>query len=190
VSSEDWDREAETFDDEPDHGLADPVTRRAWRDLLLGVLPPAPARVADLGCGTGTLARLLVDAGYTVDGLDFSPAMIARARAKVPEAAFIVGDASSPGLDRAAYDVVLDRHVLWALPEPEAAFGRWVDLLKPGGVVVLVEGRWHTDAGLTAAECERIVRTVRSDAEVRQLSEAVYWGQEITDERYLVVSRA
>ena len=190
MRSEDWDREAATFDDEPDHGLADPVTRRAWRDLLLDVLPAAPARVADLGCGTGTLARLLVDEGYHVDGLDFSPEMVVRARAKVPEATFVVGDASEPGLDRAAYDVVLDRHVLWALPQPETAFARWVELLKPAGVVALVEGRWHTAAGLTAAECERIVRTVRSDATVRHLPEAVYWGQEITDERYLVVSRA
>jgi SAM-dependent methyltransferase len=189
MSSEEWDREAATFDDEPDHGLADPVTREAWRELLTGVLPSAPGRVVDLGCGTGTLSRLLVDEGYRVDGLDFSPEMVARARAKVPEATFVVGDASDPGLERAAYDVVLDRHVLWALPDPEAAFARWVELLKPGGVVVLVEGRWHTDAGLTAAECERIVRTVRSEVTVRHLPETVYWGTKISDERYLVVSR-
>ncbi|GAB2867595.1 hypothetical protein GCM10027026_17010 [Myroides odoratimimus subsp. xuanwuensis] len=79
-----WDREALTFDDEADHGLADPATRAAWRDLLLGVLPAAPARIADLGCGTGTLTRLLVDEGYDVDGVDFSPEMIRRARAKGP----------------------------------------------------------------------------------------------------------
>ena len=183
-----WDREAATYDDEPDHGLADPATRQAWRDLLLDVLPPAPARVADLGCGTGTLSRLLVDAGYAVDGLDWSEEMVARARAKVPEATFTVGDASEPSLEPGAYDAVLDRHVLWAMPDPEAAFARWVDLLKPAGLVVLVEGFWHTGAGLTAAECERIVRTVRDDATVRQLPESVYWGKDITDERYLLVT--
>ena len=135
-----WDAEADTFDDEPDHGLADPQTRAAWRDLLLGVLPPTPARIADLGCGTGTLSGLLVDEGYSVDGLDFSPEMIQRARRKVPESTFVVGDASAPDLEPASYDVVLSRHVLWALPDPVAAFARWVDLLKPGGSVVLVEG--------------------------------------------------
>jgi SAM-dependent methyltransferase len=189
MTGTDWDREAATFDDEPDHGLADPVTRQAWRDLLLDVLPMAPVRVADLGCGTGTLARLLTDEGYQVEGLDLSPEMVARARAKVPEARFEVGDAADPGLDHAAYDVVLSRHVLWALPDPEAAFSRWVDLLRPGGVVVLVEGRWQTGAGLTAEECERIVRTVRNDATVRHLPEAVYWGKDVADERYLLVSR-
>ena len=29
-----WDAEAESFDEEPDHGLADPACRAAWRDLL------------------------------------------------------------------------------------------------------------------------------------------------------------
>ena len=77
-----WDAEALTFDEAPDHGLADPETRAAWRDLLLAHLPPAPARVADLGCGTGTLSVLLADEGYDVHGVDLSPEMIDRARAK------------------------------------------------------------------------------------------------------------
>jgi SAM-dependent methyltransferase len=85
MTQEQWDIEAASFDDEPDHGLADPRTRAAWRDLLLGALPPVPARVADLGCGAGTLTRLLTDEGYAVDGVDLSPEMIRRARAKVPE---------------------------------------------------------------------------------------------------------
>jgi SAM-dependent methyltransferase len=188
VTSDLWDREALTFDDEPDHGLADATTRAAWRELLLGVLPGPPARVADLGCGTGTLSRLLVDEGYTVDGLDVSPEMVRRAREKVPEATFVVGDAADPALERAAYDVVLCRHVLWALPDPVEAFGRWVDLLAPGGHVVLVEGSWSTGAGLTAVEAERIVRTRRTHVEVRHLPEEIYWGKRISDERYLLVS--
>ncbi len=60
--------------------------RDAWRALLLGVLPPAPAAVADLGCGTGTLAVLLAEHGYAVDALDFSPAMVRLAEAKVDAA--------------------------------------------------------------------------------------------------------
>ena len=40
-------------------------------------------RVADLGCGTATLSLLLAEAGYGVDGVDFSPAMVELARAKV-----------------------------------------------------------------------------------------------------------
>lgn len=188
MTKELWDREAESFDAEPDHGLADAATRAAWRQLLLSVLPAAPARVADLGCGTGTLTRLLVDNGYVVDGLDFSSAMLERARAKVPEATFILGDAADPGFEQGSFDTVLCRHVLWALPDPEAVIARWVRLLKPDGVIVLVEGRWHTGGGLTANDAERIVRTARTSVEVLHLSDSVYWGKQITDERYLLVS--
>lgn len=92
------------FDEEPDHGLANPDTRAAWRELLLGVLPPAPARIADLGCGTGTLTRLLTDEGNAVDGIDFSPEMIRKAWAKVPEAKFVVGDAVEPALAPRGYE--------------------------------------------------------------------------------------
>lgn len=190
MGSQEWDREAATFDDEPDHGLLDAGTRAAWRDLLLRVLPLPPARIADLGCGTGTLTRLLTEEGYTVDGLDFSPQMIARARSKVPDATFVVGDAADPNLEHGAYDVVLCRHVLWALPDPAAAMARWVDLLAPLGSLVLVEGSWGTGAGLTAAESQRIVLTARREVSVRHLPESAYWGKEIDDERYLLVSRA
>ncbi len=185
-----WDREALTFDDEPDHGLADADTRAAWRELLVAELPAVPARIADLGCGTGTLTRLLFDEGYTVDGVDFSPKMIARARRKVPEAAIVVGDAADPPLETDAYDAVLSRHVLWALPDPVAALARWVGLLAPDGILLLVEGRWGSGAGLTAADAEAIVRTARIDVMVRHLPESVYWGKNIDDERYLLVSRA
>lgn len=84
---------------------------------------------------------------------------------------------------------MLSRHVLWALAEPEHVLVRWVDLLKPGGVVVLVEGSWDTGAGLTAAKAERIVRQCRSEVTIRHLAETVYWGRVTHDERYLLTSQ-
>jgi SAM-dependent methyltransferase len=44
--------------------------------------------VIDLGCGSGIWARILNDAGYDVLGIDYSAAMIALARTKVPRATF------------------------------------------------------------------------------------------------------
>ena len=186
-----WDAEAEAFDEAADHGLRDPAVRAAWRSLLVSLVPAPPARVADLGCGTGTLSLLLADEGHAVDGVDFSPAMVARALAKGEgrrDVRFVVGDAAAPALDRAAYDVVLCRHVLWALPDPTAALRRWVDLLAPGGRLVLVEGRWFNGAGLSAAETVRLVEATGRPAELTLLSEPAYWGREITDERYVVRS--
>ncbi len=160
--------------------------RAAWRDLLRDLLPPAPARVADLGCGTGTLSKLLTEEGYDVTGVDFSPEMILRARAKAPGVEFVEADAAAPPLDPAAYDVVLSRHVLWAMPDPAAALARWQDLLAPGGRLVLVEGSWSTGAGLTGAETVALVEGLGRPATLRPLPEARYWGREVSDERYAV----
>ena len=187
-----WDEQAATFDEEADHGLRGPVVRRAWAELLLPLLPPAPARVADLGCGTGSLSVLLAGAGHEVHGVDLSPQMVGLARGKAAAAGlpvrFSTADAARPPLAPGSVDVVLARHVLWALPDPVAVLETWVGLLAPGGVLLLVEGHWSTGAGLTARDCEALVRRHRRDAEVRLLPDPALWGREITDERYLVVS--
>ena len=186
-----WDNEAATFDDAADHGLHDESVRAAWRELLLARLPATPARVADLGCGTGTLSLLLADEGYAVDGVDFSPEMVRRAQAKAGSRAdvrFVVADAAAPPLQPSTYDVVLCRHVLWAMPDPEAALRTWADVLAPGGRLVLVEGRWFNDAGLSSADSVALLAAVGRAAEVTPLPDARYWGRQIDDERYLVVS--
>ncbi|MEV5720857.1 class I SAM-dependent methyltransferase [Amycolatopsis mediterranei] len=187
-----WDAEAATFDEQPDHGLRDPVVRAAWAELLLPLLPPAPAGVADLGCGTGSLTLLLAEAGHEVCGVDLSERMLDAARAKTAglQVELRLGDAADPPCPDHSFDVVLVRHVLWAMPDPAAAVGRWVRLLRPGGLLLLVEGRWSTGAGLTAAECRELVRARREEATVRQLTDPALWGAAIEDERYLVVSRS
>jgi ubiquinone/menaquinone biosynthesis C-methylase UbiE len=193
TSDETWDAAAADFDTEPDHGLLDPVVRAAWRALLLSVLPPAPARIADLGSGTGSVSVLLAEAGYDVTGLDFSAAMVAAARAKAvtagAEAGFVVGDASDPQLPGGDFDVVLCRHVLWALPHRDAALDRWIQLLAPEGRLILVEGHWSTGAGLTSEELTSTLLRRREQAVVTRLDDPRLWGGEITDERYVVVSR-
>ena len=195
-TAESWDAEAPTFDEAADHGLRDPAVRAAWRSLLLEHLPAAPARVADLGCGTGTLSVLLAESGYQVDGLDLSPAMVALAEGKAAgrdlgsAVTFRVGDAAAPDLTPGAYDVVLSRHVLWAMPDPAAALGRWVDLLGAGGRLLLVEGSWSTGAGLSAARTRSLVEGSGRTCAVLPLSDQCYWGRPIEDERHLVHSPA
>jgi ubiquinone/menaquinone biosynthesis C-methylase UbiE len=192
VTADDWDDLAATFDEAADHGLRDPVVREAWRRLLLPELPPAPALVADLGCGTGSLSYLLAEEGHQVRGIDLAPRMVEAARAKAVRAgvdiSFQVGDAAAPPWPDASVDVVLARHVLWALGDPDAAVARWARLLRPGGRLVLVEGRWHTGEGLTAEQARTIVERHRRKARVRQLPDPDLWGGAISDERYLLVS--
>jgi len=192
-ASEYWDDQAAVFDEAPDHGLSAPAVRDAWAGLLLPLLPPAPARVVDLGCGTGTLTVLMAQAGHLVSGLDVSPRMVAVVREKIAtaglEAGVVVGDASFPPWQPGTFDVVLTRHVLWAMPDPEAALATWIDLLAPGGRLILIEGRWSTGVGLASADVAELVLRHRREAEVTILDDAALWGAPITDERYVISSR-
>lgn len=188
-----WDGQAAAFDDEVDHGLRTPAARAAWTELLSSLLPPPPASVVDLGCGTGTLSVLLADGGYSVRGVDLSPRMVEAAELKARAAGvsveFIQADAAHPPYQPASADVVLARHVLWALPDPAVVLSRWVRLLKPTGRLVLVEGHWSTGAGLSAADCEALVLLHRREAVVRCLDQqTALWGEPVDDERYVLLS--
>ena len=187
-----WDAEAATFDQEPDHGLTEPATREAWWRLLSAVLPPPPAQVADLGSGTGSISVLLAQRGYSVSGVDVSPRMVERATAKAALSGvtipFAVGDAGDPDLTPGEFDVVLARHVVWTLREPATALRRWVALLAPHGRLVLVEGVWFNGAGISAADLTDLVRPIVKTVEVTPLPDSRLWGREIEDDRYLLLA--
>ncbi|MBO0515984.1 class I SAM-dependent methyltransferase, partial [Streptomyces beijiangensis] len=139
-----WDAEAATFDEEPDHGLRDAGVRAAWAVRLKGWLPGEPSDVLDLGCGTGSLALLAAEQGHRVTGVDLSPEMAELARVKLAGtgAEVLVGDAARPPVGERRFDVVLARHVVWTLGDPAEVLGHWRSLLRPGGRLVLVEGVW------------------------------------------------
>lgn len=188
-----WDSAAATFDNEPDHGLRDPAVRRAWRDLLLPWLPPAPAPLLDIGCGTGSLTLLLAQLGYQMTGIDFAPAMVAQAQAKAQAAGhaipFYVMDAAQPHLPAQHFALILCRHLLWALPEPDLVLQRWTELLLPGGRLLLIEGYWHTGGGLHAEAVVAALPSAIVNVVVQPLSaQSELWGSAVTDERYLVAA--
>lgn len=140
-----WNCEAATFDEAPDHGLRDPLVREHWRGLLRRLIP-TPGRVLDIGCGTGSLSLLLAEAGSNVTGIDFAAAMIDQANAKASQANleinFHIGDAAQPGFETASFDVILGRHILWAIPgiSSDVVLQCWAQLLQPGGRLVMIEG--------------------------------------------------
>ena len=135
---------------------------------------------------------LLAEAGHVVSGVDVAPSMVAAARAKAASAGvaaeFVVGDASAPPWAPGTFDVVLSRHVLWAMPDPGEALATWTALLRPGGRLLLVEGRWSTGGGLSAAAVRDLVLQHRGEADVVPLDDPALWGRPITDERYLLAS--
>ncbi|WP_371658889.1 class I SAM-dependent methyltransferase [Streptomyces sp. NBC_00280] len=194
MTDTDWDAEAATFDDEPDHGLRDPLVREAWAARLRSWLPDRPADVLDLGCGTGSLSLLASEQGHRVTGVDSSAAMVEHARSKLAgrAAVFLVGDAAAPPVGEERFDVVLVRHVLWTLPDPARVLRHWQGLLRAGGRLVLVEGVWGTvsPAGIPADTLTALLAPLVADVRVERLSgDARLWGREVEDERYAVLAR-
>jgi 2-polyprenyl-3-methyl-5-hydroxy-6-metoxy-1,4-benzoquinol methylase len=188
-----WDRAAASFDDEPDHGLHPAHVLQAWTELLRAWLPAPEAAVLDVGCGTGSLSLVLAGLGHQVVGIDFSPAMIARAQAKANAAGqaieFHVMDAAAPALLPASFEALVSRHLLWALPDPAQALGRWASLLKPGGRLILIEGYWSTGAGLHAAGIAATLPVSVATVSIQNLSDRPdLWGKPVTDERYAVIA--
>jgi SAM-dependent methyltransferase len=138
-----WDADSHTYDEAKSHAISDPLEAAAWRQVLRDALPDAPAKVLDAGAGTGALSLLAAELGHEVTALDLSSGMLARAQDKAKERGledrltFIVGSATEP--PEGPFDVVMERHVLWTLPDPVLALERWRQVAAR---LLLLEGVW------------------------------------------------
>jgi SAM-dependent methyltransferase len=109
---------------------------RTW-DVLTRVLPPAPARIVDVGGATGVYARPLAEAGYTVQVIDPVPEHVTAAAA-LPGVTAVLGDARHLPGPEASADAVLLFGPLYHLPERADRILAWREaarVVRPGGVV-------------------------------------------------------
>jgi SAM-dependent methyltransferase len=123
---------------------------------------PVGAQVLDAGCGPGLVCDVLLQAGCLVTGVDLSAEMIDRARNRCAafgnRASFArrsVFDAALAG----PFDAAISRLVLHHTPDAAAFVHRLVELVRPGGVVIVCDhttdpdparAAWHQDI-----ECAR-----------------------------------
>lgn len=145
-----WTERAPSYDDHQQRPERRDLDVAAWSEIWSGALPPAPARVLDVGTGSGHVAFLLASLGHDVTGIDLSDGMLAIARERAASLGagaprFEVGDAVAPGLEPSSYDAVVARYVMWTLRDPAAAAARWLELVRPGGVVAMVDSTWFPD---------------------------------------------
>lgn len=108
-------------------------------------------RVLDVGCGTGVLLGALARTHpqLTLVGLDASPQMLDRARARTGSATSLdLGSAADLPYEDGAFDVVVSTSVLHTVPGPLAPIiGEWRRVLAPEGALVITDWRashWGT----------------------------------------------
>ena len=128
---------------------ADAGQQAMLEDYLADLALPDGARVLEVGCGTGAVARTLaVRPGMgEVVGLDPSPVFVQRARqiaAGVEDLSYVVGGGTALPFDDGAFDAVVFHTVLSHIPEAGAALAEAARVTAAGGALAAFDGDYAT----------------------------------------------
>lgn len=107
--------------------------------------------MVDVATGTGLVLRAIAERHpqARLVGVDLSAAMLAVARAALPQAHLLQADAAALPVAGGAADLVTCVTALHLLAEPALAFDEWARVLRPGGR--LVTATFAADTAHTAA---------------------------------------
>lgn len=107
--------------------------------LLAYLNPKRQESILDLGCGTGDLTKEIFLSGADVTGVDSSAEMIATAKSKFPELAFLQMDARELKFDK-QFDAIFSNAVFHWIPEKEMVIQNMHSLLKENGRIAIEFG--------------------------------------------------
>jgi demethylmenaquinone methyltransferase/2-methoxy-6-polyprenyl-1,4-benzoquinol methylase len=112
---------------------------RRWRRATVAAVVRPGDRVLDAACGTGDLALAARDAGGRVTGLDFSPAMLERARRKDAAIEWVQGDALALPFADGSFDAATVGFGVRNLDDLAAGLRELRRVLRPGGRLGVLE---------------------------------------------------
>lgn len=111
--------------------------QRRFSDALIAKIPSHVKRVLDVGCGTGSLAELLVQAGYQVESLAPSPGLTSFARKRLGERVRVHTLRFQEFRAETKFDLVLFSESFQYVYPAETALRCCLAALKPGGHVLI-----------------------------------------------------
>lgn len=94
------------------------------------------SRILDVGCGNGSLARLIADVGFEVSGVDWDPKAVELASERVPEGFFTVARFNDEP-PASSFDAAVSTEVIEHLFDPNELLSFAYKALRPGGVLVI-----------------------------------------------------
>jgi len=112
---------------------------RRWRRLTVEAAVQPGDRVLDACCGTGDLAVAAERAGGVVTGLDFSPAMLERARRKSATVEWVEGDLLALPFEDGTFDAATVGFGVRNVADLDAAIAELQRVLRPGGRLAILE---------------------------------------------------
>jgi ubiquinone/menaquinone biosynthesis C-methylase UbiE len=142
-----WNGRAQDYDKNVRQVIYSNREREAWQKIFVQALSNEHLKILDVGTGPGIVANLLVDLGHDVIGVDVSDGMLRQAmdnsEALHHSLEFVQGDGERLPFESGTFDAVVNRYVLWTLPDPKRALVEWKRVLKPGGRLVVIDGTWY-----------------------------------------------
>ena len=128
---------------------ADPQQRAMLKAYLSELHLPSAAIALDVGCGTGSVSRVLAEMPGVreVVGIDPSPIFVDKARelAKdLPQLCFQNGDGQALPFANASFDLVVFHTTLCHLPDPEQALREAHRVLRADGWLAVFDGDYMT----------------------------------------------
>lgn len=142
-----WNKGADGYNKSVRRSLHSKRGKKAWQEIFTEALGKEKLRILDVGTGPGIVAFLLTELGHDVTGVDLSEEMLRNAMENTANfnlpVEFRHGDAENLPFEDESFDAVVNRAVLWTLPNPDKAIAAWKRVLKPGGKVVIVDGNWY-----------------------------------------------
>jgi ubiquinone/menaquinone biosynthesis C-methylase UbiE len=126
---------------------SDPQQRAMLHDYLSAIELSSPARALDIGCGTGSVTRQLLDVpGLTeVVGIDPSPVFIGRARNEGAEGlSFVTGDGRQLPFEDGSFDFVVCHTVLCHVPAPERVLSEAARVARDEAWLAVFDGDYPT----------------------------------------------
>jgi demethylmenaquinone methyltransferase/2-methoxy-6-polyprenyl-1,4-benzoquinol methylase len=112
---------------------------RRWRRATVDAVVRPGDRVLDACCGTGDLAIAARGRGADVVGLDFSEAMLERARAKAADVEWVAGDVLALPFEDASFDAVTVGFGVRNVDDLGAGLRELRRVLRPGGRLGILE---------------------------------------------------
>ncbi|PRQ12035.1 SAM-dependent methyltransferase [Corynebacterium sp. 13CS0277] len=107
---------------------------------LIDAMAQRHAKILDAGCGQGRIGGYLAQAGHEVTGVDLDPYLVEIARAKYPDAQFVVGDLEHDEMPGGDYDLIVSAGNVVAFLEVEGrrpALQALAKVLAPQGRMVI-----------------------------------------------------
>ena len=110
-----------------------------WRRATVRAVVEPGDRVLDAACGTGDLAIIAAKAGATVTGLDFSEAMLERARRKSADIDWIRGDLLALPFEDDSFDAATVGFGVRNVADLPGSIVELRRVLRPGGRLGILE---------------------------------------------------